>query len=139
MVTKPAKTSKKLEAHLERQVSNLGIESSEIRELTKEALRADLLDNVDPLNVLKRRLIERYEQPDGSLEIPEDQLEDRAIHLLIKKFYGASSALEMILVRKLSCDHEVLYASSMKTEENRIFTAVEVARHGLEDLKYHKL
>lgn len=126
-----------VQRELERMLSYLPEFDGETRELLAENLREKIEEQLDdPAQFLKYRLESRWTQPDGKLDIPADELEDRAIRAVLMQLAVAKGSLELIVRGDLSCSHAPRYAGGVVSEGNRIFTAEEVAFNGLQELKH---
>lgn len=131
-----AETTPQIEAVVDRMMARTfsDVENEAHRKLIADAYRDSLLVSTDPGMVIRRRL-SRYEKKDGTVSIPKEERLARALQLLLIRRDVASAALGVIANSNLSCgDHHVVYAGGVKSEGNRIFTAQEVAKNGLDDL-----
>lgn len=135
----PGETNDQIEAHINRWLDrSFGYPNEtdqEARELIGNAYRTQLLASTDPSTVLRRRL-SRYEQPDGTIAIPDSERLDRAIHLILVQLGHGLASLEVIASGKLSCEaHEKAYAGGVESPGNLLYTPQKVAADGLGDIE----
>lgn len=136
-MTIPTNSSPEVEAHIARALKPFGLAevNPEIYDVAAEALRSTITNPHDPVAVLKRRLLERYEQEDGTIVIPESEIEDRAINAVVRQLSMAVANLSMITTHDdFSCVHETRYAGNLVSEGNKIFTHAKFAATCLEQI-----
>jgi len=88
-----------------------------------------------PSQFLAQKLARYHGQPDGSLSIPENEPEDRALAVVLKEHAAMRSTLDLIAQGGLSSESETLYADggdpTKRTPGNAIFTPAQIARERL--------